>query len=248
MCSKLIRYVLLGSGMANQDLVNYISSLHTTASRERITRVLLDVGWAQTDIDDAFATVEHQNAPLASESRAGSAIATFVVVALAVLGLFALSTGHNPTGNVVGVTPASAVDVVTPVTEPHSEVTVIEEVQSKAVDVQPDVEPVITINATNETNTTGPKEDCSAGGVQACILKNAVDAKDERICNTMDDVTLRVDCVTQVAIAKQQKEVCHNVVNKDGCYATYAAALDDGSACGRIVSTPLRDACIAGLA
>ena len=257
--------------MANQQLVDYLVSLQTTKhSKTQVKRILLEVGWPEHEVNEAFRVIEIQGIrhPRFSEAQT-STLLQFAAVFLVILTGGFLIFGSQPTttGQVIlNVNQIEANQMENLPAPPATGVIVFEEPQPPILSAVPPapiiiqtLPPVIPapqpIPQIKQAEQTQPapnpaSQDCevlSGFSRDNCFTAQAEQKNDERICNRIREPVRHSLCIQGIAINKKQKALCHSTDNADLCYAGYAKALKDNSACSRITNGQDRDACTASL-
>ena len=249
--------------MANQELVNYLISLQAgNYSKTQVKRVLLEVGWPEKDINEAFKLAQtHHDV---SMPHLGLQEKSFLIQSLSVLliimtGTFLIfGSEPTPTGNVVlTVSPVQTLGV-------SSEVRVVEEQNAPALISVPTQETAPTLNVHVEEQisvpaqqifipeptpkvtvlSAPPQENCeTAVKSDTCLLRHALEQKDEKLCSRIRSSELYSDCMTSLAIEKKQMSLCRETAEPDNCYAEYAEQTGDKTACSRIAKSSIRENC-----
>jgi len=247
--------------MANRQLVDYIISLKSTAfSKDQVKAVLLEIGWQEHDIEEAFQeaadvhSIRLDKTPL-NWARIAAALLLIISVPL----LFSLNLS-TPTGHAIA---ADAGDVEsTPLALPlppalpavpraTETITVLESIEKPAVTL-PAQEENTNVAApaipTPLAPTESPEVPCESrldNTRDPCFTARALETNDERTCNLVRESNSRTECILNIAITTHNHSLCKTVGNIDACYETYTRATHDTSACERIVFPSSRDACLA---
>lgn len=240
--------------MAKQELVDYIVSLNSGKfSRAQVQRVLLEVGWSESDVNAAFVEAERFNVVLPEREPWNlHALVGMVAIFLLAISLPLLGSLQTPTGNVVapvlGGSEATQAVVLAEAAVPDvAEVIVLEEVESPSVEVVPEVaahvvSSHVVSSATEVLVSEVPVPSCeSLTGKQRdeCFASKG----DKESCKLVRDASLFAQCMTDAAVSSNDVSLCGLVADKDSCLNEFAGATGDTSVCKRIVRPAIRESC-----
>lgn len=250
--------------MVNQQLVDYLISLQSgNHSKAQVRRVLLEVGWPEKEIEEAFKTAQTHHEvtmPSISLSEKSFLIQTLSVLLILMTGTF-LIFGSEPTatGNVVlNVAPVqslgvpneirvteeqnapSLISIPTAQQDPVLNINVQEQVTAPAQPVFiPEPAPTITVIS------PAPEPECGEAnkGTDKCLMKTAIEQKDSKLCARIRTAQTYSDCMTQLAAATKNLALCRETAESDLCFNEYAEQTGDKTACSRIAKGTLRETC-----